>query len=565
MPDAFDDRRYLIPFRTALLPQMFVDTLVIGSGVAGLRAAIEAAEDPNRNVIVLAKQSASVSNTAWAQGGIAGVMGSEDSVQSHAQDTHAAGGGLCDEQAVAILAQEGVQRICELIEGGMPIDLDETGDLSLGREGGHRHHRIVHSGGDRTGRALQKFLLNQLRRCRNTRIFEHCFALDLLTPSDNAGDAAGDLPVLGVMTWHAKYGLQIMWAGATIIASGGMGQVYRETTNAPIATGDGIAMAWRAGATLADMAFMQFHPTTLYVAGATRALVTEAIRGEGAHLVNRDGHRFMLDQHEMAELAPRDIVSSAIALELARSHEPCVFLDVRHIGGGSFAERFPGFAALLKSFDIDPDDDLIPVHPAAHYTIGGIATDMHGATSLPGLFACGEAASTGVHGANRLASNSLLEGLIFGARAGAAAVQHRREHSRLINLISDVRPSDRAELDLADVRSSLRSCMWRNVGIQRNGVRLADAVEMFDFWGRYCLDKIFDEPDGWEVQNLLTIGSLMAQSALWREESRGVHQRSDFPETRSAFEVHDLWKRGRNEPLTRPVNGTSSPPESVAS
>lgn len=548
MFSAFDQRRYLIPFRSPLLPQIFTDTLVIGTGVAGLRAAIESGSSGN-DVIVLAKGSFDQSNTTRAQGGIAVVIGEEDSTQSHIEDTVNVGAGLCEHEVVSTLANEGPERIAELLNWGMRVDHEEDGSVSLGREGGHNHKRIIHYDGDQTGEELTRCLINKLHEHDSVRLFEKCFVIDLLT----AGEDGEPGPVLGAITYHPRYGLQIIWAGATILATGGAGQVYRETTNPNVATGDGIAMAFRAGAKIADMAFMQFHPTTLYVAGASRALITEAIRGEGAHLVDREGRRFMQDAHEMAELAPRDVVSRTIIDELARSSEPCVYLDVRHIGGQRFANRFPSFARLLISFDIDPGNDLIPVHPSAHYTIGGVWTDLDGATSLPGLFACGEVSCTGVHGANRLASNSLLEGLVFGQRCGRAAAIASNGVGRSIQIVSDIRPSERAELDLADVKSSLRSSMWRNVGIERTGVKLADAQEMFDFWARYCLDKIFDDPTGWEVENLLTIGGLISRSAFWREESRGVHARADHTEPLADMAVHDLWMRNQKEPQLIPV------------
>ncbi len=551
MLEPYETRRYLIPFRSPLLPQIFTDVLIIGSGVAGLRAGIEVAGH-KRDVIVLAKKTFDLSNTTWAQGGVAAVTADDDSIESHARDTMTAGAGLCDPAAVRTLAEEGPERVAELTQWGIRFDRDAAGAIALGREGGHHHHRILHSHGDKTGEELTRCLAQHLRSFDHVRIFENCFALDLITPGERSGaNREAEPPVLGAITYHPRYGLQIFWAGATILASGGAGQVYRETTNPPVATGDGIAMAYRAGAAVADMAFMQFHPTTLYVAGASRSLITEAIRGEGAHLVDREGRRFMPQYHELAELAPRDVVSRAIMRELARTQESCVYLDVRHIGGVRFAERFEGFARLLKSFDLDPATDLIPVHPSAHYTIGGVWTDLDGATTLPGLYAAGEVTCTGVHGANRLASNSLLEGLVIGRRAGfAAAERAERASGRSVQIVSDIRPSERAELDLADVRSSLRSAMWRNVGIERSGGKLSDALEMLDFWGRYCLDKIFDDPAGWETQNLLTVGALITRAALWRDESRGVHNRLDQPEPREQFAVHDTWRRGSDSPGT---------------
>lgn len=543
-----DERRYLIPFRSMLLPHIVTDTLVIGTGVAGLRTAIEASS--HGDVIVLAKDSIEFSNTAWAQGGIAAVLSDDDSNVLHIEDTLVAGAGLCLDETVRTVVDEGPREIERLLSWGMRLDRDAHGALHLGREGGHHRNRIVHSDGDATGRELVRTLVAKAREIAaergGIRIFEKCFALDLIT----AGPGA---PVLGAITHHPRYGLQIIWAKATVLASGGVGQVYRETTNPKVATGDGMAMAWRAGATTADLEFMQFHPTTLYVAGASRALLSEAIRGEGGHLVDRRGVRFMVGQHELAELAPRDIVSRAIMAQLARSHDSNVFLDVRHLGNERFEARFPGLAAMLRSYQIDPGRDLIPIHPAAHYTIGGVWVDLFGRTDVPGLYAVGEVACNGLHGANRLASNSLLEGLVFGARVGAAVAERGDANRGPLQVVSDIRPSDRGELDLVDVRSSLRSAMWRNVGIERHGGRLADAEDMLQFWSRYSLDKIFDDLGGWEVQNLLTVASLMTRAAVWRRESRGTHCRIDFPMCEPAFECHALWRIGRQEPELRAV------------
>jgi L-aspartate oxidase len=277
--------------------------------------------------------------------------------------------------------------------------------------------------------------------------------------------------------------------------------------------------------------------------------LSEAIRGEGGHLVDRRGNRFMVGRHEMAELAPRDVVSRAIMDHLASTHDSNVFLDVRHLGSGAFAQRFPGLAALLRSYDLDPARDLVPVHPAAHYTIGGVWVDQFGRTNVPGLYAVGEVACNGLHGANRLASNSLLEGLVFGARVGQAVVRERSDAQRgPVQIVSDIRPSDKGELDLVDVRSSLRSAMWRNVGIERHGNRVADAEDMLAFWSRYSLDKIFDGIGGWEVQNLLVVASLMTRAAAWRCESRGTHCRIDHPRTDPRFAVHAVWRTGSPHP-----------------
>ncbi|HMP37641.1 MAG TPA: L-aspartate oxidase [Phycisphaerales bacterium] len=543
-------RRYLIPFRTLLLPHVITDTLVIGGGVAGYRAAIEAAV--HGDVIVLAKESPELSSTGWAQGGIAAAIASDDTPEEHFRDTLDAGAGLCDGPAVRILVEEGPRRIDELIEWGMRLDRDEDGTLSLGREGGHHRNRIVHTDGDATGLELSRCLRSVIDRRENIRVFERCFAIDLLSGDGDGGRS--DHRVLGAITWHPRYGLQAIWAKATILACGGAGQLYRETSNPKVSTGDGAAMAWRAGAVLGDLEFIQFHPTTLYVAGAARALISEAVRGEGAHLVDRDGVRFMVGEHPMGELAPRDVVSRGIVDRLARTRSAHVLLDCRHFPRGRFAARFPGLAAMLARFELDPERDLIPVHPAAHYTIGGVWTDLECRTSLVGLYACGETACSGLHGANRLASNSLLEGLVYGRRAGAAAATEMAGAATgPTQVISDVRLSELGELDLADVRSSLRSAMWRNVGIERQGAKLADVLDMFEFWGRYTLDKIFDDPAGWETQNMLVVGSLITRAAAWRRESRGTHFRTEHSEESDAFRVRALWTPGAEEPRLHPV------------
>lgn len=555
----FDDRRYLIPFRSTLLPQIFTDVLVIGGGVAGLRAAIAAAQG-GADVIVLLKGDAYDSSTAWAQGGIAtagmapGGRGGtpEADVEAHVQDTLVCGAGLCDDAAVRLVITRAADRLKECLDWGLALDRDATGTLLLGREGGHSTSRIYHAHGDATGREFQRCLWDKARTLvagkaggpGSIRLFERCFSLDLITPSPEPGS-----PVLGAITHHPKYGLQMIWAETTILASGGSGLVYRESTNPRVATGDGHAMAYRAGATLADMAFMQFHPTTLYLPGAPRSLISEAVRGEGALLLDLAGNRFMPAVHAMAELAPRDIVARAIVDQIAKQGGRHVWLDARGIKG--FAERFPSITAELARFDLDPAKDLIPVHPAAHYMIGGVRTDLDARTDVPGLMAVGEASCTGLHGANRLASNSLLEGLVMGEIAGRLAAEARGKTSARrgpVSIVSDIRPSDQGELDLSDVRSSLRSAMWRNVGIERAGSKLRDVVQMFDFWGRYTLDKIFDEPAGWETQNMLLVGWLMARSALWREESRGCHERQDFPSRREEFTCHDGWRRGSEGP-----------------
>jgi len=379
-------------------------------------------------------------------------------------------------------------------------------------------------------------------------LFDQCFVIDLLTLNQTPGS-----PVLGAITWHPKYGLQVIWARTTILAMGGAGQVFRETSNPRVATADGIAMAYRAGAQLADMEFVQFHPTTLYIPGAARALISEAVRGEGAHLLDHAGNRFMPAIHELAELAPRDVVARAIVRQIAHQGGKHVWLDCRHIQ--NFRTRFPGIHSTLNSFGLDPEKDLIPVHPAAHYTIGGVRTDLQTRTSIPNLLAVGEVTCTGLHGANRLASNSLLEGLVMGAIAGEQAAS-RADAGPITphSIISTIEESNHAELDLDDVRSSLRSCMWINAGVERTRRRLDDACDMLDFWARYTLDKVFETPDGWEVQNMLTAGALITRAALARDCSIGTHTLNDASgdEDRTRCFEHAMWTRGNAQPVYTP-------------
>ena len=538
--NSYHEREMLIPFRSALLPQIFTDVVIVGTGVAGLRAAIEASQQ--NDVIVLAKESIDLSNTSWAQGGIAAVMNAKDSVNAHIQDTLEAGAGLCETSAVRALVEEGPLEIQQLLKWGMRVDRDESGQPALGLEGGHHCHRIIHSDGDATGVELARCLVEKVRQQPRVRVFDRCFAIDILLDQRK-----GQRRAAGVLTWHPRHGLQIIWAKATVLASGGCGQIFRETSNPKVATGDGVSMAWRAGATVTDLEFMQFHPTTLYVAGAPRHLISEAVRGEGAKLVDRDGLSIMRDLHELADLAPRDVVSRAIVKHLAKSGESHVWLDARCMGSTGFSKRFPGLSRMLAGFGLDGGRNLIPVHPAAHYSIGGVETDLYGRTNVPALYACGECAATGVHGANRLASNSLLEGLVFGRRVAQAIDLDALAAAMPVPLTHEVERPERGELDLADVRSSLRSAMWRNVGIERSSTKLSDMLEMFAFWGRYAFDSVFDEPMGWETQNMLTSARLMVLAALARNESRGTHTRLDRPTTDVELEGHFTWNIKREE------------------
>ena len=555
MFESIAQRRYLIPFKAARLTQQVTDVLVIGSGVAGLRAAIAAA-DEGAEVLVLTKDKAEESNTLYAQGGVAAALNPPDTVQLHVEDTLHGGAGLCDPKAVEIVVREGAQRVLELLAWGARFDSNPANahNLAFGLEGGHSHPRIVHADGDATGREIELTLLRIAHSRDSIRIAEKAFVLDLVTDD---GQCLGAIAML-------EDRITLIWAKRTILASGGAGMLYRETTNPRIATADGHAMAWRAGATLQDMEMVQFHPTTLYVAGSSRHLITEAIRGEGAQLLDRNGVRFMPEYHEMAELAPRDVVSRAIVEQIRKTSYTHVFMDLRHLKPEHLHARFPRFAKLLEQFDIDPAKDLVPIHPAAHYMMGGVDVDEQARSSVPHLYAVGEASCTGLHGANRLGSNSLLEGLAFGARAGIdAAREAKRNNVKFpLSLEYKVDPSTRTELDITDVKSSLRSIMWRNVGIERAGEHLAETSEIISFWSRYVMDKVFGPStlgrdgaaSGWEVQNMLTVAAIITAAAYTRTESRGAHYRVDYPSRDDThWRLHQLWRRPMSTPIPEPL------------
>ncbi len=520
---ASNSRRYLVNIDAMATHQLFTDCLVVGAGIAGLRAAIEAAR--NCNVILVCKSSLQDSNTWKAQGGIASVLDKSDSVEDHVADTVKTGCGLCDEDIVDQVVRQGPELLSQLIEWGTQFDRVD-GHIDTTIEGGHSKPRIAHAHGDETGRVIAQSLINQVGRQDKIKVIESFFSIDLLTDAHKR--------CLGVIGFDKQHGYQIIWATNTILATGGAGQFYRETTNPDIATGDGLAMAYRAGAVLRDLEFVQFHPTTLYIAGASRALITETLRGEGAILLDSEDKRFMPQYHESAELAPRDVVSRAILARMHQTESTHVYLDVRHFDISRFRKRFPLISELCDSFDIDISRDLIPVRPSAHYMLGGIKTDADARTSIANLLACGEVASTGLHGANRLGSNSLLEGLVFGKIAGQSQAGADKidiasvPHPALCYQISD---SGRSRLDADDVRNALRALMWRNVGITRKDKHLDEAQDIIGFWQRYVMDKVFDKPAGWECQNMLAVSMLIAQAAQLRCESRGVHYRNDFPDT----------------------------------
>jgi len=518
---SFDVPRYLVPFHPKRIPHHFADVLVIGGGIAGLRAAMEI--DPRLSLLVITKDTMEQSNSAFAQGGIASVIDPEDNFDSHVEDTLVAGANLCDREVVEMVVREAPDHIRQLIEWGTNFD-KEKGELLLGREGGHSHRRIVHALGDATGHEVMRAMIARARSAHDADIWPNTFTIDLLTHEGRCR---------GALVWHARHGRTFIWAKQTILCTGGAGQVYRETTNPEVATGDGLAIAYRAGAELRDMEFMQFHPTVLYIAGGNRSLITEAMRGEGARLIDATGRRFMPDYDERAELAPRDVVSRAIVAQMEKTRQPSVFLDLSHLEPERVRKRFPGIARTCAEFGIDIATDPIPVRPGAHYMIGGVTVDHDGRTTLPGLWAAGEVTSSGLHGANRLASNSLLEGLVFGAHAGAgasAAALGEADSFRAVPLENPVTEAHSEPLDLGDIRNSLKSLMWRAAGVKSSGPQLADAEQTIRRWCRYVLARQLADPAGWELQNMLTVANLMVASDLAREESRGVHLRSDFPE-----------------------------------
>lgn len=536
-------RRYLVQFNPKRVPHLFTDVLIIGAGITGIRAAL--AIDPKLNVVLATKDRIKESNSSYAQGGIAGVFDPVDRFANHVADTMAAGKGLCDQSIVETVVREAPDRIKELI--GMGASFDQTdGEIALTQEGGHSHRRVVHALGDATGKEVMRALIDRIRSESQIDIWENTFTIDLLT---HEGECRGAL------VWNASHGKTFVWAKQTILATGGAGRLYRETTNPEIATADGHAMAFRAGCELRDMEFMQFHPTVLYIAGSSRHLISEAARGEGGLLRDCTGHRFMPDYDPAAELAPRDIVSRAITRQMEKTRHHCVYLDLTHLPRELIAERFPHIRQVCMQFGIDLMRDLIPVRPGAHYMIGGVTVDDEARTSLPRLWAAGEVTSTGLHGSNRLASNSLLEGLVFGLRAGrnaSAAAAGEIDQFTALPLVSDSGPAvqlekpfstadeppEAATLKLDDLLNSLNSEMWRKVGIERNAFDLESARQQVEFWDRYVGPQEFAMTKGWELQNLLLVARLMIAAAIARTESRGTHARSDFPQTDPALARH---------------------------
>ena len=538
--------RHLVRFHPKRVPHMFTDVLILGAGIAGIRAALAArAADAGLETVVISKDALRESNSAYAQGGIAGVLDPEDDFAHHAADTIAAGKGLCDPAVVDLVIREAPVRIEELVEYGADFDrvADDHGvpQLALTREGGHSHRRIVHALGDATGWEVMRAMRKRVRSADSVQLWERTFLLDLLTVGEGS-----EAKCAGALVWSPTHGKTFVWAKSTVLCTGGCGRLFRETTNPDIATGDGHAAAFRAGAQLRDMEFMQFHPTVLYIAGGARHLISEAVRGEGAHLLDAEGRRFMGDYSDALELAPRDEVSRAITDVMEKSGHPCVYLSLAHLDPAVVADRFPNIGKTCRRFGLDISTDRIPVRPGAHYMIGGVTTDLDGATTLPGLWSAGESTSSGLHGANRLASNSLLEGLVFGKRAGEAAARHASgtgDEFRVRSVTAD-RPDPRHEpLDVDDLRRSLASLMTRRAGISRDARGLADAQRQVDFWAKFAGTQEFAEPAGWELQNMLLAARLTVAAAEARTESRGVHFRSDFPEANPGAGEHVTLRR----------------------
>ncbi len=509
------------------LPEQ-VDFVVVGAGIAGLRAAIGLADAGT--VLVVTKQQLAESNTQYAQGGIAVAMGGDEDVSLHCQDTIAAGDGIVSVAAAEVLVREGPARVKELLAWGTGFDR-EGGDLARTLEGAHSRSRILHANGDATGREIGRALLHHAQEYKAIQLAEWLTTSDLLVRHGR---------VFGVSVLDQDNVAHVVRARAVLLASGGAGQVYSDTTNPSVATGDGIAMAWRAGAEIADMEFFQFHPTALHLPGVQRFLLSEALRGEGAYLRNHLGERFMQKYHPLLELAPRDVVARAItreSLSAGAGDELPVYLDMRHVQGLDLRRRFPGITAFLAQHNLSLATDLIPVRPAAHYLMGGVRTDLSGRASLGGLYAAGETACTGVHGANRLASNSLLEGLVFGARAGEAM----REAPAFMggSATTVVTASEAESVESRMALGDLQLRMWRNAGLLRDARGLA---EQRDWLAKHCdLLPAATSREGVETRNLHAVASLIVQGSLAREESRGAHFRTDFAARDDArFQKHSV-------------------------
>jgi L-aspartate oxidase len=521
---------------------MQTDFLVIGSGVAGLTYAIKmAAQFPDKQITIITKTKADETNTKYAQGGIAGVWDEEnDSFDKHIEDTLIAGDGLCNEHIVEIVVKEGVERIKEIIEYGARFDKDETGEYALGREGGHSEHRILHHK-DVTGKEIERALLEELKQHKNIELINHCYVLDLIT-QHHLGylvtKSTPDITCYGVYVLNLRNNsIEKILSKITLLATGGNGQAYRTTTNPKIATGDGVAMVYRAKGRIENMEFIQFHPTALYQPGESPSfLITEAVRGDGGILRNKEGEAFMEKYDARKDLAPRDIVARAIDSEMKRTGTEHVYLDCRHMDKEKFIHHFPNIYEKCLSIGIDVMQQMIPIAPAAHYSCGGIKTDEWGKTSIVNLYACGECASTGLHGANRLASNSLLEAMVFGHRCFLDAL-NKIDTISFKEYIPDwdaKGTTDPKEMILiTQSAKELQQIMSDYVGIVRNDVRLQRASKRLDLLHEET-EQLYENtkvsPQLCEVRNLITVGYLIVKGATFRKESRGLHFNTDHLE-----------------------------------
>ena len=516
------------------------DVVVVGSGVAGLTAALRC-EAAGLRTVVVTKARLDDGSTRWAQGGIAAALGEGDTPEQHLDDTLVAGAGVCDEDAVRLLVTEGPDAVRRLIETGARFDASSEGELELTREGGHHRRRIAHAGGDATGAEISRALVEAVR-ARGMRTVENALVLDLLT--DAEGRTAG--VTLHVMGEGQHDGVGAVHAPAVVLATGGMGQVFSATTNPSVSTGDGVALALRAGAEVSDLEFVQFHPTVLFLgpdAEGQQPLVSEAVRGEGAHLIDADGERFMVGQHELAELAPRDIVAKGITRRMLEQDAEHMYLDARHFGAEMWEHRFPTILAACRAHGIDPVTDPIPVAPAAHYASGGVRTDSHGRTTVPGLYACGEVACTGVHGANRLASNSLLEGLVYAERI-AADIAANGVHARVPQPVPHPETPEHP-LQTPQARFTIQRIMTGGAGVLRSAGSLAKAADQLQRLHTDAREALAENGetaeagvDTWEATNLLCVARVLVAAALLREETRGCHWREDRPERDDA-----AWRR----------------------
>ncbi len=520
-------------FKLTEMEHEYTDVLVIGSGVGGLFLSLKLSDD--LKVVILNKGDITSSNTYYAQGGIAAVMSPEDSRDLHFNDTLIAGAGLCLPDAVRVLVDEGPERVIELINYGVRFDRGADGEIALTREGAHSFNRILHAQGDATGKELMESLFPVALARENIDYRKGSYVVDLLI---SRGRCVGAITL--------KDGEpKVIMAAATVLATGGAGQLYSDTTNPDVATGDGVAMAYRAGAKLMDMEFIQFHPTVFAPTPKVRFLISEAVRGEGAILRNAQGRRFMPDYHELAELAPRDVVARAILMELEKTSSRRAFLDLTHMPADKIKKRFPTIYETCKGYGVDMARDLVPVIPAAHYIMGGVKTDLNACTSIPGLYACGEVACTGVHGANRLASNSLLEALVFGARA-AEDIARRYPHLKATCLLDDIEgPPSRTTsfIGFGDIEQEIKELMTSSVGIIRTGKGLEQARQRLEGYRDLFALKA-TEPEQFKVLNMIIMARLIVEAALNRKESVGSHYRLDSQEPSGGMGHIILYRDG---------------------